>query len=168
MVENLQLRISNLLKESSEFHKELSLKKEENDRLKHELRSNEDIIKELKASVRENEKILANFHSKSLENASYTLQRGEEMKKKFESVYEENKILVTENAELKSKNAGLLDLTKEWEFKYESKMNELKFETEREIKKLIDDYEKQLFQLNHQINYAKRNKKWSLKRISTF
>lgn len=156
MVENLHQRISSLLKENGESHKEIVLKTEEINHLKQNLKSNEDLIKDLKASLRENEKILSTFHSKSLENASFTLQRGEEMKRKFESIYDENKLLLSENSDLKQKNLSLMDLTKEWEFKYESKINEIKYEFEREMKNTIDSYEKQMFQLEHQLNHTRK------------
>ena len=164
MVENLQQRISTLLKENGEYHKEIVLRTEESDRLKQENKSNEQKIKELKISVRENEKILAEFHSKSLENASFTLHRGEEMKRKFESIYEENKVLMTENSDLKQKNSGLLDLTKEWEYKFDSKINEMKYEFEREMKKMIDTYEKQIFELSHQLNFTKKEQEVEFKK----
>ena len=156
MVENLQQRIANLLKENGELQRENKTRAEEFDRLKREMKSLDETNKELRASIRENERILSDFHSKSLENASFTLQRGEEIKRKFESIYEENKILISENSELKQKNSSLLDLTKEWEFKFDSKINEMKYEFEREMKKLTDDYEKQIFQLSHQLNFSKK------------
>ena len=118
MVENLQQRISTLLKENGEYHKEIVLRTEESDRLKQENKSNEQKIKELKISVRENEKILAEFHSKSLENASFTLHR----------------------------------------------INEMKYEFEREMKKMIDTYEKQIFELSHQLNFTKKEQEVEFKK----
>jgi len=156
IVENLHQRVSLLLKENGEFHKESVLKSEEIDRLNRELKSSESLIKELKISLRENERILSDFHSKSLENASFSLQRGEEMKRKFESIYEENKVLISENSELKQKNSNLLDLTKEWEYKFDGKFNEIKYEFEKEIKKMMDSYEKKIFELSHSLNYSKK------------
>jgi len=156
MIENLQQRISTLLKENGEFQKEIKFRIEESDRFKYQMKSLEDSNKELRSSIRENERILSDFHSKSLENASFTLHRGEEMKRKFESIYEENKVLISENSELKQKNSSLLDLTKEWEFKFDCKINEMKFEFEREMKKMVDNYEKQIFQLTHQLNFSKK------------
>lgn len=164
MVENLQQRISGLLKENGEFQREVKVRADEIERLRRELKSLEDTNKELKASIRENERILSNFHSKSLENASFTLQRGEEMKRKFETVYDENKVLVSENSELKQKNSSLMDLVKEWEVKFDAKINEMQFEFERETKKMADDYEKQIFQLTHQLNFSKKEQEAEFKK----
>lgn len=164
LIENLQQRITTLLKDSSEAHKELLMKKEENERLRQDLRTNDENIKELKAAIRENEKILASFHSKSLENASISLQRGEELKKKLESLYEENKTINSENSELKMKNSSLLELIKEWEYKYDNKIKEIQYETEQETKKLVDEYEKQIFQLNHQLNFSKKEQEIEFKK----
>ena len=65
LVDNMQARLTQVLKENGEYHREIAVKSEELERLKNKARDDDKLITELKAQLKENERALAEFHSKA-------------------------------------------------------------------------------------------------------
>lgn len=83
--------------------------------------------------------MLNEFHSRALDTANTNLMRNEDMRKKYDTTMEENKQLLSEQGQLKARVAELLELCREWEFKYEKKVDEMTYRAEGEKKLAVDE-----------------------------
>lgn len=83
--------------------------------------------------------MLSEFHSKALDSANTNLMRNEDMRKKYDATLEENKVVHQENSQLKSRVSELLELCREWEFKYEKKVDEMTYRNEGDKKQAVEE-----------------------------
>ena len=74
-------------------------------------------------------------------NAEDSVQKSEQIQVKYEAVLIENKHISEEKNAMKLRNSELLELCREWEHKYERKIDELCFKFERELKEKDTAYE---------------------------
>lgn len=70
------------------------------------------------------------------------------MRKKYETLYEENHNLQSENSNLKQRVSELLDLCREWEFKFEKKIDEYTYRSESDKR----NYELEKEKIQREIN----------------
>ena len=146
MIDSLQNRIGDTMKENGEYHKELSLRMEELSKLKENLNDAEIRIGELKAVIRENERNLTEIHTKAIENSNLNLLRSEELQKKYEGLHVTYEDKCKEYQHLVEKNKELIDLVKDWEQKFNSKLhahesnrNEALDDAERSYQKNLEE-----------------------------
>ncbi|KAL4487052.1 hypothetical protein ABPG72_001504 [Tetrahymena utriculariae] len=140
IVETLQLRITDLIKENGQYHRELAIRQDQTDKQASEIKNLQEDIIEMRGRLRENEQTLSEFHKKALDQTNSYVTKYEQINKKYEQVLEENKLMANENGMLKTRVQELLEITREWEYKYEKKVDELSYKHEQYIRDIQQEF----------------------------
>ena len=117
-MENLQTRISKLLKENGEYHRELFKRMEEIEKITQKVQSAGIETAQLRAVIKENEKNLQSFHNKAIESSNQNLQRSDTLQRKCYDLEKQVEKQLDEKNLLLDKNREMVDLCKDWENKY--------------------------------------------------